>query len=332
MERKEVLKPILLHYYITNRCNSRCGFCNIWLESPKIDAKTPDVLKNLQFYKKKGCKFVDFTGGEPLLHKDLPLFLSEAKRLGYITSVTTNCLLFPERAEELAGKIDLLHFSLDSDDPELHNEIRGCNSYDKVIESIPIALKKNLLPDLLFTYTEKNINSFEGVYELARRYRLMVILDPVFSVIGGPDVLPKKVHVKALELSRKRGVYLNNAHLTLRFQGGNHIRDPLCRAVTSTVVILPDNRRAFPCFHHRCSFIPAGEEELYEKEVLSALSMEGRYSFCEGCHINCYFDPSYTYLRNPLFFQSIRSKFLYIISKYFIYRHLFSFFRLYFRI
>ena len=24
------MKPLLLHYYVTMRCNARCSFCDIW--------------------------------------------------------------------------------------------------------------------------------------------------------------------------------------------------------------------------------------------------------------------------------------------------------------
>ena len=33
------MRPLLLHYYVTNRCNSRCGFCSIWGQQPKLDVR-----------------------------------------------------------------------------------------------------------------------------------------------------------------------------------------------------------------------------------------------------------------------------------------------------
>ncbi len=315
------MKPILLHYYLTNKCNCRCSFCQIWQESPKIDAKAADVLKNLTEARKAGCRFVDFTGGEPLLHQELPLFLSEAKKLGFITSVTTNCLLFPKLAEKLSDKIDLLHFSIDADSSELHDQIRGVPSYSAVIESIDIAIKYRLYPDLLFTYTNENIDFFEGVYKLGREKKLVVILDPLFS-INGVDSIKAPTHHKALSYSRKKGVYLNQAHLKIRSIGGNQIRSALCRAVESTIVIVPDNRLALPCFHHREAFIPLGDDlskVLNSEERKDALRRQGRYAFCEKCHINCYFDPSYMYMHNSLFMLSMISKIRYSWIKYVVY-------------
>jgi MoaA/NifB/PqqE/SkfB family radical SAM enzyme len=316
------VKPLLLHYYITTRCNARCSFCDIWKEPPAPDATPDDVSANLTAAGKAGCRFVDFTGGEPLLHTDLPQFLVNARRLGFITSVTTNCLLFPQRAAELAGLIDLLHFSIDADTPELHNVIRGCPSHQKVVDSIDIALKNDLVPDLLYTYTERNIDAFEGIYRLAREKRLMVILDPVFN-INGKDPLDPAIHDKAMALSRRPGVYLNRAHLTLRSQGGNKTGSPLCHAVDSTMVILPDNTLALPCFHHRIDLIPVKNDLaglLAGATRREAAKMQGQYPFCENCHINCYFDPSYGYMRNRMFLQSMAAKIKYAWYKYVVYR------------
>jgi MoaA/NifB/PqqE/SkfB family radical SAM enzyme len=316
------VKPLLLHYYLTTRCNARCAFCDIWKGPSGNDAEATDVFRNLVAARKAGCKFVDFTGGEPLLHKNLPEFLRHASQLGYITSVTTNCLLFPNRATELADLIDLLHFSLDADTAELHDAIRGRASYGKVIDSIDIALANRLVPDLLFTYTNRNIDSFEGVYRLAREKRLVVILDPVFN-INGPDTLDPGIHRKAAALAKRPGVYLNRAHLTLRSQGGNRTMSPLCRAVDSTIVILPDNTLALPCFHHRIDIVPVKDDLtgiLAGQVRREAAKMQGQYQFCENCHINCYFDPSYGYMKNRLLVESLSAKMKYGLYKYLVYR------------
>jgi MoaA/NifB/PqqE/SkfB family radical SAM enzyme len=322
VEKEKRVRPLLLHYYITNRCNARCAFCDIWREIPKADAQSAHVLQNLTQARRAGCRFVDFTGGEPLLHPDLPLFLTEARRLGFVTSVTTNCMIFAQRAVELAGLVDLLHFSIDADDASLHNRIRGCDSYASVLAAIPAALANDLAPDLLFTYTNENIDSFSGVYKLGRENRLMVILDPVFS-LDGKDIASRETHNKALAWSRKPGVYLNKAHLMLRRQGGNSPSRNYCRAASSTIVLLPDNRLALPCFHHATGFVPVNQslpKSLLDPQRADAMRRQGAYPFCEGCHINCYFDPSYTASLSRLTFPSLVAKASYAFTKYLVYR------------
>lgn len=311
------MKPVLLHYYITNRCNAKCTFCDIWEESPKEDAQVDDVLSNLKDARNAGCRFVDFTGGEPLLNKNLPIFLIEAKKLGFITSITTNCILFPKRATELKGLVDLLHFSMDADNKELHDSLHGVKSFHKILESIKVAKENNLFPDLLFTYTNQNIDHFEGVYKIARKNKLMVILDPVFS-FDGKDGNTEETHKKAEYWSKKSGIYLNKAHLKLRKDGGNSLSTPVCRSVESTIVILPNNTLALPCYHLRNESIKIKnlKSALIDPRRKVAIKHEGKYPFCQGCHTNCYFDPSFTFGLNKYFFSSIFSKFSYSVDKY----------------
>jgi MoaA/NifB/PqqE/SkfB family radical SAM enzyme len=316
------MKPILLQYYITNRCNSRCVFCSIWKDQPKADAALSDARQNISGARRAGCRFVDFTGGEPLLHPHLDIFLKEAKQCGFITSITTNCILFKEQAHKLRGLVDLLHFSIDADNEVLHNEIRGVDSYKSVIESIPIALANELVPDLLFTYCDRTIDAFEGVYEIARKNKLMIILDPVFTP-EGPDTVSGETHLKALVYAKRPGVYCNKAHISLRKLGGNHPSANYCRAVSTTIIVLPANHIALPCFHHTFSTIPIEGslvDALKQSKRNEALMMQGKYPFCEGCHINCYFDPSYLSVRSILNIQSMSAKLSYAMTKYLFYK------------
>ncbi|MGM0442865.1 MAG: radical SAM protein [Fibrobacterota bacterium] len=311
-------KPLLLHYYVTEACNARCIFCDIWKKPSPVQARLRNVTANLRDARAAGCRFVDFTGGEPLMNRDLPAFLAEAKRLKFMTSVTTNTLLFEKRAQELAGLIDLLHFSIDSDVPAQHNRIRGVDSFDSVMRSIDTALSLKMQPDLLFTYTEENISSFAGISELARRKGLTVILDPLFTTTG-TDPLSAQTHATARSYAKARHVYLNRAHLTLRSRGGNHTNAPRCYAVQSTIVISPDNQLILPCYHNSSATLPISNnlaELLKGPTRRKFLQKEGQHRFCEGCSINCYFDPSYTCRMDRLFLQSLLSKSKYTLNKY----------------
>ena len=121
--------PILCNYYVTYRCNAKYGFCDIW-ERPSPYVKLDTVKKNLLDLKKLGVKVIDFTGGEPLLHQQIDQLLEIAKELKFITTLTTNTLLYPKLAERLKGKVDMLHFSLDSSDKAQHDKMRGVECFD----------------------------------------------------------------------------------------------------------------------------------------------------------------------------------------------------------
>src|SRR5690606_12705863 len=173
--------PVLCNYYVTYRCNAKCGFCDIW-ERPSPYVNDQTVLANLRDLRKLGVKVIDFTGGEPLLHQRIDVMLEAAQKLGFITTLTTNCLLYPKWAERIKGKIDMLHFSLDAGEQELHDSSRGVACFDFVMSSIKIALANNERPDIIFTATEENIDQVSIIYEkICLPNNLILIINPVFD-------------------------------------------------------------------------------------------------------------------------------------------------------
>ena len=159
-----ISKPVLCNYYVTYRCNATCSFCDIW-EKPSPYADIQTVENNIRDLKKLGVKVIDYTGGEPLLHRNIDQLLRIAKKYGMITTLTTNALLYPKWALQLKGLIDMLHFSLDSPDKEEHDKLRGVACFDFVMQSIQIALSLGERPDILFTVFDHNIQLIKRLYE-----------------------------------------------------------------------------------------------------------------------------------------------------------------------
>jgi len=316
--------PILCNYYLTYRCNARCGFCDIW-ERPSPLASPADVHRNLQDLKQLGVRIIDFTGGEPLLHPQLAEFLEKAHSLGQLTTVTTNGLLYPKQAHKLAGLIDLLHFSIDAATPEAHNTSRGVRCFDKLMESIEIALSLGESPDLLFTVTNQNFRDLPFIYEqISYPNKLILILNPIFQYHTLGETLQEEAFELLREYSKKPYVYLNPAFITLRKQGGNAPDNPLCRAVSTTVVISPFNELLLPCYHAELERLPIQNNlcELWQSErVAWHRAHEGRHAVCKGCTINCYFEPSFATMPHTRYFwEGIPSKLRYIWTKFIVQR------------
>jgi len=313
--------PVLCNYYITYRCNATCSFCDIW-EKPSPYITIQNFRENLRDLKKLGVKVIDFTGGEPLLHRELDVLLTEAKGAGMITTVTTNCLLYPKYAERLKGKIDMLHFSLDSPDEEEHNQSRGVKCFDKVLDSIKIAKRNGERPDILFTVFEQNLDKIERVWkEITQPNNLVLILNPVFdynSVQTGGSLSEESLN-KLLWWGKQKNVYLNEAFISLRQNGGNHVDNPVCKAASTTLVISPENKLILPCYHLGTKDFSINNNlyKLYQStEVQEIVALEGKLKECEGCVINCYMQPSFAVEINKYFWKALPStlKYNYIKS------------------
>ncbi|MCX6640995.1 MAG: radical SAM protein [bacterium] len=310
--------PLVCNYYLTLRCNSKCSFCNIWQGADKTLASGHAVLSNLRQLPEAGVRIVDFTGGEPLLHPDLPLFLKAARAGGLMTTVTTNGLLYTKRSRELSGLVNLLHISIDGATREVQDRMRGVSSYDSVIEAIHTALALGERPDLLFTASRQNYREVIPLAELAQRLGLILIVNPAFAIGGGTGELDIQELKELAQLCRRPYVYLNGGVMKLMQGGGNSIHRPRCKAVSAAIVISPKDELLLPCFHHASEHLPIrGKllEVLKSPERKIALQREGREDFCDGCTINCYLAPSLPY-RFDRYFAS----FLPWGVKYFYYR------------
>ena len=85
-------KPLWLLAEITYRCPLQCVYCS----NPIDYALYPDVLTTdewlrvLQEARALGATQLGFSGGEPLVRKDLEVLVAEAKRLGYYSNLITS--------------------------------------------------------------------------------------------------------------------------------------------------------------------------------------------------------------------------------------------------
>jgi MoaA/NifB/PqqE/SkfB family radical SAM enzyme len=286
--------PITANYYVTLRCNQRCTFCNIPHTnngSPSREPTMEQVRSNLRDLKKLGVWVLDITGGEPLLYRNIVEMVELAKKLRFFTTITTNGMLYPKFARALAGKVSALLFSIDSTDPEEHDRIRAMKSFHLALEALAVArsLKQTLY--ISHVVTNHSYDKVEEMIRFAKDQGAILYLNPCFSFFGNEGLDPEKA--EGLEQYYGRpGVIMDPAQLALIASGGNKTEDPVCRAVSSTVVISPENELWLPCYHFRQQGLPIHNDlyELYTRSpiVHEAKRMEGRHSFCEGCTVYCY--------------------------------------------
>ena len=301
--------PVLCNYYLTYRCNAKCGFCDIW-EKPSPYITVENFTENLHHLRQLGVKVIDLTGGEPLLHREVDKLLQIAKDLGFITTLTTNGLLYPKWSAKIAGLVDMLHFSLDSPDKETHDTGRGVACYDFVMQSIDIAKSLGERPDIIFTVFEQNISEIDAIYQLCQENGLVLILNPVFEYndVQTGNSLSHQTLNSLSQWGKRKGVYLNDAFISLRKDGGNHVDNPVCKAASSTIVISPENELVVPCYHlgEKSFAINNNLTDLYHsKEVQKLVALEGRLPACEGCTINCYMQPSFAVEINKYFWKAL---------------------------
>ena len=118
--------PVLVNFEVTLRCNARCSFCDYWKTDPS--ARKDELASYADAARFFNPMLVTFTGGEPLLRRDLETLVravGDAVSLRYLMLLTHGGMLSADRARSLwdAG-IDQFNISLDYLD-ERHDEARG---------------------------------------------------------------------------------------------------------------------------------------------------------------------------------------------------------------
>jgi MoaA/NifB/PqqE/SkfB family radical SAM enzyme len=298
--------PIACSYYVTTICNAKCGFCDIWTgrasEKPRL-LPVEDCARIIKGLKSIGVRYIDFTGGEPLLARNLPDLLRIARGLGLKTGLVSNGLLYPGRAKELAGLVDSMSFSLDSADRDRHNASRGLKCYDKVMESLELARRMKQFVNINFSVGNDNLDEIPGMLRLARDLKVVVYVMPIFSYFGN-DALRKEFVGTLRSLFGKPYVSLNLAALKFVEKGGNDPARPKCRAISANVAVSQDGKFLLPCYHAAVEKVPIAEDvaaQWKSPEMEEHRRKAGRYDFCKGCTIWCYISPSFFYTLDKYF-------------------------------
>ena len=150
---------------VTEDCNLRCFYCHREGEWHKhYDEMTPEEIeKILKIARSLDIRKVKFTGGEPLVRKDIVEIIDRASPImDRDVSLTTNGTLLSNYAQDLkeAG-LNRVNISLDTLDREKYKRITGMDLLKNAIEGIYAAVDAGLNPVKLNMVLLKGINEDE---------------------------------------------------------------------------------------------------------------------------------------------------------------------------
>jgi GTP 3',8-cyclase len=176
-----------LRVSLTDRCNLRCAYCMPpegldWL--PKPEVLTGDEIIRLITIgvKALGIREVRFTGGEPLLRRDLADIIAATAALvpRPDISLTTNGIGLDRRAAGLkAAGLDRINVSLDTLRPEVFRKLTRRDRLDDVLAGLAAAEAAGLTPVKVNAVLMRDMNEDEAPelldYCLERGYELRFI-------------------------------------------------------------------------------------------------------------------------------------------------------------
>ncbi len=143
-------------------CNLRCIYCHREGEcKPENPMSLEDIREVLLASERLGIRSVKFTGGEPLLRKDI-LEIIRSVPAGIESSITTNGTLLGPMAMDLhnAG-LSRVNISLDSLRPDTYKKVTGVDMLDDALAGIEASKAAGLVPIKINMVLLKGINEDE---------------------------------------------------------------------------------------------------------------------------------------------------------------------------
>jgi Fe-coproporphyrin III synthase len=168
-------KPVVV-WNVGQRCNLKCVHC--YSQSKDIEypgeLNTKEAKAMLDGLAEYGAPVILFSGGEPLMRKDLMELITYARNKGLRAVISTNgTLITEEKAEELR-KFGLSYVGISLDGlRETNDKFRGIEgAFDDALQGIRNCLKLEIKVGLRFTINKRNAQDIPGIFELIEKEKI----------------------------------------------------------------------------------------------------------------------------------------------------------------
>lgn len=197
--------PLSVCWQITTNCNLNCKYClsNSGVKG-KYGLETKDAIAVINQLGKAGINRLDFTGGEPLLRKDLEKLIQCAKYNHINTIVTTNTTLLSQENIRALKLADLVQISIDGP-KEVHNEQRQDEVFDKTIKNIKILKEEGCKIRLNSFIYNSNKQYVDFLINLSKELGVFSHLFIIFTPQGrGKNHLEEMIPEKEVEKIKEK--------------------------------------------------------------------------------------------------------------------------------
>jgi len=158
---------------LLDACNAGCFMCGFAHSADPYRFSLSDFERLLPSIRACGISYVRFTGGEPLLHRDLEPLLSAGCSAGLRMSLITNGWLLPRMVEHLvAAGLEQVIVSIDGSNADSHDRIRRSPGlFARGASGLIVALERGL---------RTRVNTVVGPHN----YREMPALQTLLTGLG----------------------------------------------------------------------------------------------------------------------------------------------------
>ena len=162
-------KPVVV-WNVTRRCNLKCVHCYAHAtgEAAKDELSTGEGKIMLDDLAQFGCPVVLFSGGEPLVRKDLLELADYAVKLGMRAVISTNGTLITRSMAQTLKDVGLSYVGISLDGMrEVNDRFRGVKgSFDRAMAGIEHCQQAGIKVGLRFTINRMNAAEIPAIFDL----------------------------------------------------------------------------------------------------------------------------------------------------------------------
>lgn len=166
---------------ITNACNLRCAHCHCSGGKPAKYELSREEGKNLleQLAEIDEFRMMAFTGGEPLLRKDLFELLNFSNSLGFTNTIATNATLIDSRVARKLSRngVAIAAVSLDGSTPDTHDKVRGVQgSFHRAMRGMRALRNEGIVLHINITLMNFNLSEMKDMVKLVEELDAGILL------------------------------------------------------------------------------------------------------------------------------------------------------------
>lgn len=162
-------KPVVV-WNITRRCNLRCMHCYAHARAgeQENELSTAEGKALIDDLAQMGVPVLLFSGGEPIMRKDLPELAEYAAAKGMRAVISTNGTLIDRETARVLKNIGLSYVGISLDgNRQVNDRFRGVEgAFDKAIEGIENCKAAGIKVGLRFTINRFNADEIPGLFDL----------------------------------------------------------------------------------------------------------------------------------------------------------------------
>jgi len=303
-------RPVEACINVTDNCNSKCITCSAWENRSRDELTTEEITQILAQLRGLGITYLNITGGEPLLRRDLPYIIGKARELKFkkIQLSTNAILLTREKVQSLLDcGLNTIDISVDGTE-DTHNVIRGRKgSYKRCIGALKALaeLRDGEYPhiEMRTTLMQPTLDQILELVNICKQLNIAFALNLLDTTsylfkLTNTDLRVKEqgklVHV-INELHKMRRAYpglVNETYSSLEY-ARNYYRDPKREDIPCYLGYLAIYIGAHGEVYSACNALPpmGNLRDMPLKQIMGSMAYKQRLrnmflKRCPGCSCN----------------------------------------------